>query len=118
LGIVHQKGEETVLIFNMNDTEVRIPVLDSDMPLLHDSSITPDSRSVLAYPAEWTNNFGNNYYIQTQSPELAEFTTDKDWRTFSEGQPFKEPDLQITSKDTIQQNIAKIIREIKEEHND
>ena len=72
-----------------------------------------DSKSVLAYPADWMNSFGNNYYTQSQAPELTEFTADKNWQTASESKPYKEPELQTTPKETIIQNIKNILTEIK-----
>ena len=55
----------------------------------------------------------NNYYTQSQAPELTEFTVDKNWQTASESKPYKEPELQTTPKETIIQNIKNIITEIK-----
>ena len=51
------------------------------------------------------NSFGNNYYTQSQAPELTEFTADKNWQTASESKPYKEPELKTTPKETIIQNI-------------
>ena len=114
LGIAHQKDNENVLIFNMNDTEIRIPTNSNDVSCPNNTAdITSDSKSVLAYPADWMNGFGNNYYTQSQAPELTEFTADKNWKTTSESKPYKEPELQTTPKETIIENIKNIITEIK-----
>lgn len=115
LGVAHQKDNENVLIFNMDDTEIRIPTNTNDVSALNNntSDTISDSKSVLAYPADWMNSFGNNYYTQSQAPELTEFTADKNWQTASESKPYKEPELQTTPKETIIQNIKNIITEIK-----
>lgn len=115
LGVAHQKGNENVLIFNMDDTEIRIPTNTNDVsaPNNNTPDTISDSKSVLAYPADWMNSFGNNYYTQSQAPELTEFTADKNWQTASESKPYKEPELQTTPKETIIQNIKNIITEIK-----
>lgn len=115
LGVAHQKDNENVLIFNMDDTEIRIPTTTSDVssPNNNTPDTISDSKSVLAYPADWMNSFGNNYYTQSQAPELTEFTADKNWQTASESKPYKEPELQTTPKETIIQNIKNIITEIK-----
>ena len=69
LGIAHQKDNENVLIFNMNDTEIRIPTNSNDVSCPNNTAdITSDSKSVLAYPADWMNGFGNNFYTQSQAP--------------------------------------------------
>ena len=79
LGVAHQKGNENVLIFNMDDTEIRIPTSTNDVSAPNNNmpDTISDSKSVLAYPADWMNSFGNNYYTQSQAPELTEFTADK-----------------------------------------
>ncbi len=115
LGVAHQKDNENVLIFNMDDTEIRIPTSTNDVSTPNNNmpDTISDSKSVLAYPADWMNSFGNNYYTQSQAPELTEFTADKNWQTASESKPYKEPELQTTPKETIIQNIKNIITEIK-----
>ena len=115
IGVAHQKDNENVLIFNMNDTEIRIPTSTNDVSCSDNNTpdTISDSKSVLAYPADWMNGFGNNYYTQSQAPELTEFTADKNWQTTSESKPYKEPELQTTPKETIIQNIKNIITEIK-----
>jgi len=51
--------------------------------------------------------------MQSQTPELTEFTADKDWQTASESKPYKDSEMQVTPKETIRQNIQSIITEIK-----
>ena len=67
----------------MDDTEIRIPTNTNDVsaPNNNTPDTISDSKSVLAYPADWMNSFGNNYYTQSQAPELTEFTVDKNWQT-------------------------------------
>ena len=115
LGVAHQKDNENVLIFNMDDTEIRIPTSTNEVsaPNNNTPDTISDSKSVLAYPADWMNSFGNNYYTQSQAPELTEFTADKIWQTAAESKPYKEPELKTNPKETIIQNIKNIITEIK-----
>ena len=122
LGVAHQKGSENVLIFNMKETEVRIPneapaTTDKDSPNKStEASSTP--KTILGYPAEWMNSFGNNYYSQTHARELAAFTNNKNWQTTSEGQPYKESELHTTPKAELTKGIVEIMEEIKENRND
>lgn len=109
LGVTHQKDNESVLIFNMADTEIRIPTNVKDAS----SNTNYNYKIVSAYPADWSYSFGNNYYMQSQTPELTEFTADKDWQTASESKPYKDSEMQVTPKETIRQNIQSIITEIK-----
>ena len=87
----------------MDDTEIRIPTSTNDVSAPNNNmpDTISDSKSVLAYPADWMNSFGNNYYTQSQAPELTEFTADKNWQTASESKPYKEPELQTTPKSKI-----------------
>ena len=57
LGVAHQKDNENVLIFNMDDTEIRIPTNTNDVsaPNNNTPDTISDSKSVLAYPADWMN---------------------------------------------------------------
>ena len=77
----------------MKETEVRIPnevpaTTDKDSPNKSaETSSTP--KTILGYPAEWMNSFGNNYYSQTHARELVAFTNNKNWQITSEGQPIK-----------------------------
>ena len=75
----------------MDDTEIRIPTSTNEVsaPNNNTPDTISDSKSVLAYPADWMNSFGNNYYTQSQAPELTEFTVDKNWQTASESKPYK-----------------------------
>ena len=100
LGVAHQKDNENVLIFNMDDTEIRIPTNTNDVSALNNNTpdTISDSKSVLAYPADWMNSFGNNYYTQSQAPELTEFTADKNWQTASESKPLKSPSFKPLPK--------------------
>ena len=55
LGVAHQKDNENVLIFNMDDTEIRIPTSTNDVAAPNNNmpDTISDSKSVLAYPADW-----------------------------------------------------------------
>ena len=106
----------------MKETEVRIPkevpaTTDKDYPNKSaETSSTP--KTILGYPAEWMNSFGNNYYSQTHARELVAFTNNKNWQTTSEGQPYKESELHTTPKAELTKGIVEIMEEIKENRND
>ena len=106
----------------MKETEVRIPnevpaTTNKDSPNKSaEASSTP--KTILGYPAEWMNSFGNNYYSQTHARELVAFTNNKNWQITSEGQPYKESELHTTSKADLTKGIVEIMEEIKENRND
>ena len=122
LGVAHQKEDENVLIFNMKETEVRIPSKLANVPDKDFSdettAVSSVPKTILGYPAEWMNSFGNSYYRQANARELAAFSDNKNWKTTSEGQPYKESELHTTPKAALTKGIVKIMEEIKENHND
>ena len=120
--MAHQKEDENVLIFNMKETEVRIPSKLANVPDKDFSdettAVSSAPKTILGYPAEWMNSFGNSYYRQANARELAAFSDNKNWKTTSEGQPYKESELHTTPKAALTKGIVKIMEEIKENHND
>lgn len=115
LGVAHQKDNECVLIFNMADTEILIPANVREVGDQSNTNLNTEynSKTVSAYPADWSYSFGNNYYMQSQTSEFTEFTANKDWQTTSESKPYKDSEIQVTPRETIKQNIQTIITEIK-----
>lgn len=108
----------------MKETEVRIPENFTDSSEDNFRQTTPvekkkvPQKSILGYPADWMHGFGSNYYSHAQARELAEFANNKNWKTSSEGQPYKNSDIQASSKKDIEENIEKIIEEMKETQNE
>lgn len=126
IGIKQQFDDDAILLFNLNDTEVLIPnsILqteneDDDLPKFEeDMKPLGTTKSILAYPASWTHTFGNNYYSQAQSAELAKNSSKEEWNIRAQGETYHpEPPLQVTSKDEIERNIVQIIDDMKQEAN-
>jgi len=128
-GIRRQKDDETVVVFDMRETEIFIPsgVLTPDeeeeaespkerLPEGVEPFTDGTKRNVLAYPAEWASGFGSNYYRHTHARELAAFDRDGMWDVQREGTlVVKSPQLQVTSIDEIDINIREIIGGMKQE---
>ena len=90
-----------------------------------DSAIRPftDSmqRNIRAYPPDWADTFGSNYYSHAQAAELAGFSGHKSTDISHAPVTYKEPDIQVTSKNDIEKNIKQIMSDMKEntdEHTD
>ena len=119
MGVCRQRENDIVLIFNLKDTEIILPAgavpqendehADNIKPL-----ITGGRNSVIAYPAEWSNHFGDNYYQQMQASEVSHFDNHLNWDINTEGQPYKEPDIQTTDIQEVKREIHEIITELKE----
>jgi hypothetical protein len=124
-GLRRQKDEDSVLVFDMHDTEIFIPSESltaekedetSESPSNGVEPLTETKKSVLAYPAAWADGFGYNFYTHAQAQELASLDADGDWDVRSEGTPFSSGQkLQVTSQEEIGKNIREIIGDMKQE---
>jgi site-specific DNA recombinase len=131
-GIRRQKDNDTVVIFDMRETEIFIPpnVLEAEpkdenatskerLPKDVEPFTIGSKKNVLAYPAEWARGFGSNYYSHAQARELASFDQEGKWDMLHEGEPFSNsPPLQVTNNDEISKNIKQIISGMKQEVKD
>jgi DNA invertase Pin-like site-specific DNA recombinase len=125
LGIKQQKDSEAVILFNMHDTEILIPSSlatddnnNAKIPEDVKPFMTSGKKSILAYPPEWVDSFGNSYYRHAQAAEIVAFNETRKWDVHMEGSPYKEPELQITSANVIRKNINEIIDDMKEATNE
>lgn len=113
LGILHEKGDEKVLLFDLKDTEIQMPTsfvtTDGETMLPFTSST---KQKVLAYPADWSEGFGKKYYSRAKEKEIEEDTL-SEWNVTSEGSPYKEPELKVTDRDTLDKEIKNIINEME-----
>lgn len=122
-GIRKQKYDEVLMVFDMNETEVFISQneitsdeYDSEELLKELKPFTNGpNKDIVAYPANWANTFGANYYRQAQAREIMLLKEDNEWKSKEQGTPYLKPDLEVTSSDEIQLNIKKIINEMEQE---
>ena len=128
-GIRRQKDNEILLIFDMNETEIFISqneiISEEDLasPEEHlPRDLKPftngPKKDIMAFPNNWANTFGNNYYSQSQAKELSILNKENEWKTQEEGKPYLQSDLKVTHTDEIQDNIQKIISDMEQETND
>ncbi|TCL60543.1 DNA invertase Pin-like site-specific DNA recombinase [Kineothrix alysoides] len=129
IGVHHQKESENILIFNLQETEILIPnnmlntgnsETDSNGSLYN--GMNPFTRGVkkniLAYPPNWMNGFGKDFYTHAQAKELAEFYGNTTWSASMESKPYKSPDINVTDISIVGQEIHQIINDIKETINE
>lgn len=116
LGLYRNQEEEAILLFNLSDTEIfipseSIPETEEDLEL----ETTGASKSVLAYPASWADNFGSNYYEHSQKEQLSAVADDQQWAVHAEGTSYATEDsLNVTSSSEISENIQSLISTMKE----
>ena len=122
-GIRKQNGDESLLIFSLEETELYLPKDTEICDVKSDTEITSlaeTGKSVIAYPSAWGNNFGSNYYHHSQAEELQRMKKEKDWNMQQEITSFSDYlDLNVTSREEAGDNIQSLINDMKmEETND
>lgn len=124
-GIKRGKGNYAILLFNLTEPEIFIPNDTVSSLPESDTSVKPftdsNRRNVRAYPPDWADTFGSNYYSHAQAQELAGFGKGMEPDISHASVIYKDSDLQVTSKDDIERNIEQIMSDMKEntdEHTD
>lgn len=124
-GIKRGKENDAILLFNLTEPEIFIP--NDTVSSLPESgtSVKPftdsNRRNVRAYPPDWADTFGSNYYSHAQAQELAGFGKGMEPDISHASVIYKDNDIQVTSKDDIERNIEQIMSDMKEntdEHTD
>lgn len=124
-GIKRGKGNDAILLFNLTEPEIFIPNDTVSSLPESDTSVKPftdsNRRNVRAYPPDWADTFGSNYYSHAQAQELAGFGKGMEPDISHASIIYKYNDIQVTSKDDIERNIEQIMSDMKEntdEHTD
>lgn len=124
-GIKRGKGNDAILLFNLTEPEIFIPNDTVSSLPESDTSVKPftdsNRRNVRAYPPDWADTFGSNYYSHAQAQELAGFGKGMEPDISHASVIYKNSDIQVTSKDDIERNIEQIMSDMKEntdEHTD
>jgi hypothetical protein len=122
-GVRRQKNMESVLLFNMKETEVFLPqdtlrtAPDGTADRAPNETVQPvvaHRSSIMAYPSAWADTFGINFYRHAQARELAAIDNDGVWQISEEAQPFSSTDLKVTPPEELVRGIHKIIAEKKQ----
>lgn len=124
-GIKRGKENDAILLFNLTEPEIFIPNDTVSSLPESDTSVKPftdsNRRNVRAYPPDWADTFGSNYYSHAQAQELAGFGKGMEPDISHASVIYKDSDIQVTSKDDIERNIEQIMSDMKEntdEHTD
>lgn len=114
-GIRHTIGTSPVLLFHLEDMEVFIP---KDRLSGEDTafrSLTPDS-GTKAYPADWIQGFGAEYYCHREMRTLSAFGLRDHWELPEETSAFQSGiSVKTATQETLQAEIARLIEEMKRE---
>ncbi len=111
IGVHRQRNNESILVFNLNETEVILP----NASILPQEPDTPNKsrEKVMGYPQEWVDNFGSDYYAHTIENEKKDETSP--WNAHTESKPYKESEWNVSTEEELHRNIKEIITEMKQE---
>ena len=123
-GFRRQKDSESVILFDLEDTEALIPKSvienpDDENTQQKKGSLNADTAvgigsHILGFPGDWGERFGTDYYRQAQILELAQFDTQGIWDAGREGEPIKTGEvLNVTSPAALGQQIEQLISQMK-----
>ncbi len=115
IGSFLHNDDESVLLFNLKDTEILIPdeLLNEKNGQCEDTATNKNKpagrkNSIIAFPKEWIDSFGQEYYAQ--EIETSSFSSSGRWNTQDEGKAFPTSEsLKVTEKDEIRKKIESII---------
>ena len=121
-GVKHQNDDGTILVFNLNDTEIYIPDYEpseegGEGAETNGFEPLASRNTVVAYPAEWADSFGTQFYQQQYSHEATAFDKSKDWSLHSQGKNYQpDPDAEnVTPPPEVFTQINSIIDTMKQE---
>ena len=117
------KEGETAIFFDLKETEIFVPErLLQSRGKSEESGLNPlqedRNKNITAYPASWGGGFGRDFYAYKKRKERMEEIIEKTGSISVKGQPFKEPELQVSEREQIGQTIAELITEMKENQNE
>lgn len=111
IGYPKQKDNELFLLFDLNNTEILIPN-KSEVPN-ETTDISPlttsNKKSILAYPANWAEGFGDDYY---QSVKHNELSSDGEWNSQAIGTPFETTGLNVSTPEEIRKELNELLEHI------
>lgn len=125
-GFRKQKGNESILIFDLDETEALIPksVLkaagqenaeDVSRKMDADNAVGTGTH-VLGYPDGWGENFGADYYRNAQAMELAMYEGYSFWSDNRDGKPVQTGlALNVTSPAALNDQINQLIEQMERE---
>ena len=113
-GSVHRKDEETVLIFNSRDAVLLyedIPSGEAD-PTDNDNTRKKRRRKESAFPSDWADSFGDDYYTSQKKFEDLE-PEDQEWQIHKNGIAIsKENRDNVTPPQKAAENIKQLLADM------
>lgn len=123
-GVRRQRGEESILIFDLTETEILIPAeLLEEFRQQNDTSnlefsplhLPGRKQTILAYPQAWADSFGNEYYRHTQAAETSAIDRDGLWNIAASGNVYSGSEPQPSPPEKLEKHISQLISGFREE---
>ncbi len=120
-GVRKQEGKESILIFDLEDTEVFLPnqVPPADEEEETAERVAAGAEPVLktqtrvgAVPAEWATSFGDEFYQHRHAGEPLGFSESGNWQLHAPGQVFNDQPLRTTSREEIHEGITTMLADM------
>ena len=113
-GTVHRKDDETVLIFNSRDAVLLYEGISSGEadPSPDDNAKKKRKRKESAFPSDWADSFGDDYYTSQKKFEDLE-PEDQEWQTHKNGIAIsKETRDNVTPPQKAAENIKQLLADM------
>ena len=113
-GTVHRKDDETVLIFNSRDAVLLYEGISSGEadPSPDDNAKKKRKRKESAFPSDWADSFGDDYYTSQKKFEVLE-PEDQEWQTHKNGIAIsKETRDNVTPPQKAAENIKQLLADM------
>ena len=113
-GTVHRKDDETVLIFNSRDAVLLYEEISSGEadPSPDDNAKKKRKRKESAFPSDWADSFGDDYYTSQKKFEDLE-PEDQEWQTHKNGIAIsKENRDNVTPPQKAAENIKQLLADM------
>ena len=118
IGNLKTSSKQEILLFNLSDYEALIPKesIDDSMDEVHPLT-TSGTKSIVAYPPEWSNSFGPAVYDHPYSTESILLSEEKK-EIEEETVAYKNEELNITEPDEVHKEIKQLITYFGGEYDD
>lgn len=122
-GVRRQRGEESILIFNLTETEILIPAdLLEEFRQQNDTSnlefsplhLPGRKQTILAYPQSWADSFGSEYYKHMQAAGTAAIDRDGQWNIADGGNVYSGSEPQPSPPEQLEKHISQLINGFRE----
>lgn len=123
-GVRRQKDSETILLFDLHETEVLIPkdkiqkfCEDNNLPELEFTSVNMSGYrgKIVAYPLTWAQSFGSEFYQYTQASPSSGIDNEGLWNVTAKGNPYYGNEPQPHPKEHIEENLRRLLEELQKE---